>query len=327
VATVLLLVVLRRAPIRGVVLVIGCQVVSLALGTALRRPFAHIIGSSASSYIKWNEIGAALSSFGVMVHAMWSHPSERIELAVIVALTAIAVTQFVLLMQRPRHSTDAPSGAALVVVTFAVLAPVIDVVGVLTSGNSTNRYFLPVVMFPLLALVPLVDHVPSMATSTRRVGLAGLGVIGASIVGVLALSPVLTPLFNPSAFAGGQCLARDAAIRGRTGIGDFWTSRTLDTYASGGTHVLQVLPNFLPQGWLVNLGEFDHRTVTFVIVDHTVSPRIGLTAADTDRLGAPTSITSCPGFAIYSYPSGTHGFTVLNQQLDLWDSEVWPQRR
>ena len=327
VLTIGLLVALRRVTTRSAAAVLGCQVASLAAGSVLRIPFAHVIGSSASSYVKFNQIGRALTQFGAMVTGAWSYPSERLEFVVLLGVVAVAAIQFAQLLRWPADNVTESVSTALFVVTFALVAPLVDIFGVLASGNSTNRYFIPAVVFPLLALISVVGRFrrPSkVAVADYRTGLA---VGGVALVGTLALLPGLNPLVNPSDFAAGQCFGRIASIRGLTGVGDFWTSRTLEAYGTGDTHVLQVLANFLPHGWLVNLGEFDHRTVSFVVVDRVVGPPIGLVAADTDRLGRPTSISSCPGFDVYTYPPGTHGYTVLNQEFRLWANEEWRVRR
>ncbi len=128
----------------------------------------------------------------------------------------------------------------------------------------------------------------------------------------------LQPLVNPADFASGQCFGRIEAIRGQTGVGDFWISRPLDAYGSGDTHVIQVLPNLAPFVWLVNRGSFLHQRVTFVVIDERVRPPNGLVAADTQALGHPRAEYSCPGLSVYTYPRGTYGYSVLNRTLNSW---------
>lgn len=322
--TSLVLLALRRVPARQVVVVIACQVVSVLAGTALRHPLSRFIGSSADSYVQFGMIGQALASFRSMIHSMWIHPSERVELVLLALILMTAVVQFVHFVRRPPESPATRASAALVIVTFALVAPMTDVMGILVSGNSTSRYFIPVFVFPLLAVIPLADQVLIRRPTTRNGAWRGAAVSGAAVAATVILIPGVQPLLDPGAFPGGMCFNQIAALRGRTGVGDFTTSRALEAYGSNGTHVLQVLPNLLPFGWLVNLGSFEHRELSFVVVDRTVGQPVDLVASDTMPLGSPTSVTSCPGFDVYAYLRGTHGHAVLNQIFATWDGEMWP---
>ncbi len=318
VVTVIVVGLLRRARFREISVVIGCQVVSIAAGTALRRPFENAIGTSASSYVHLGELRSAIDSFTSMVSEMWSHPSERVELVVLGLILAIVVAQFVQLCRHPLRSPDMATRDLFVVVTFALVSPVVVIVGTLISGNSTSRYFIPVFVFPLLGLLPLVNYLPTRSRLSGPGLVVPVAIALVAVLATVAIIPTLEPLVDPADFAAGTCLSTITSLRGRTGVGDFWNARALDVYGSGGTHVLQVLPNLLPFIWLVNRGAYLDRTVSFVVVDRVPPGSAMLVAGDVRFLGRPAAVYSCPGIAIYSFPPGTPGYRILNDRLHTW---------
>jgi hypothetical protein len=313
--TVLLLALLRRIHPRQAGVVIGCQAVSLAAGTALREPFKGYIGASATSYLKFGELSAALGIFRQMMKEAWSLPSDRIEVIVVGAILIVGALQFVDLLREQKFSDRDQPGNALLVVTFSIIAPVIDLLGVLASGNSTSRYFVPVFVFSLLSLIPLAAQGPGLS-SWRRVRTSTSVVATATALLVAGVvTPGLEPLLSASYFPDAHCLEQALGGEPRTGIAQYWTARALDVYSTGGVRVLQVLPSLQIFAWLVNLGEFEHRHPSFVLVDRRDWGRITLTANDTLVLGKPVAITTCPSFFVYSYPQGTKGFRVMNSMV------------
>jgi hypothetical protein len=320
--TVFILVVLRRATPRRGALVTAGQIASVIAGSLLRRPFRSDIGSSANSYVKFGQIRQALLLFHQMLGDAWSHPSERAELCIIMLVLVGGVIQLVFLVKRPDMPEPDRNCTALAIVTFSLVAPAVDVVGVLASGNSTSRYFIPVFAFSMLSLLPLINLVPKIKVSFAWLLFIGPALAAGVVLFGIAVLPTLGPLLNPNDFADGQCLERALAGQSRTGVSDFYTARPLDVYASSGVHILQVLPNLLPFAWLVNIGEFDHADVTFVLVDRVIGPPVGLVQADTKELGRPVSTSTCPTFTVYSYPRGTRGYKVLNSTISSWFGAV-----
>ena len=260
-----------------------------------------------------------------MLRQMWSVPSERIELLVVAVLVAVILWQLVRLLRQPRSEPGAGTNPSIIVVAFAFVAPVIDLIGVLVSGNSTSRYFVPVFVFPLLALLPLVDRARSPFRSLHPAG--GAIVAGCALVATTALFPQLQPMLDPGEFTDGACLQHALHGEPRTGEGDYWTARALTLYSPNGSSVLQVTSTLIPFGWLVNLGSFASRTVTFVLVDRSIGAPVGLVSQDTKVLGPPTSIAVCPGFDVYSYPTGTYGSEHLTAIVNAWYASTVRQRR
>jgi len=324
--SVLVLAILRRIPWQKAAVIFGGQVCSLIFGTALRRPFKDDVGSSASSYVDFGRLGAALRTFGGMVGRMWTLPSERIELIVLGIVLAVALYQFVDLWRRPEGSCGGQPGAAFLVVTFSLIAPFTDLLGVLASGNSTSRYFIPVFVFSLLALIPLLGRVPDLRWHGVP-SFTGAAVAGVALLGIVTIAPRLEPLLSPAQFPGVRCLQTAVGGKPTTGIGDFWTARALDVYSTGGIRVLQVLPNLEPFAWLTNIGEYEHRDVRFVIVDRRKPAPTVLTARDTTALGKPTKITACPGFYVYFYGSHTTGLRTMNDTISTWLASTLRARR
>ena len=95
----------------------------------------------------------------------------------------------------------------------------------------------------------------------------------------------------------------------------YWTARALDVYNTAGERVLQVKPNLSIFAWLVNLGAYEHRSFTFVLVDGSPHGRQTITSADVADLGPPGRIVACPGFRIFSYPPGSAGYGRLNATI------------
>ena len=160
--SVMLLAALRRIRLRQAAVVVGGQAVSLIVGSMLRMPFKNDIGSSATSYVDFSHLPIALKAFGATVGRMWELPSERIELIAVVAALALALFQFIDLCRRPGYRNETRSATTLLVVTFSLCAPLTDVLGVLISGNCASRYFIPVFVFSLLSLIPVVERLPKV---------------------------------------------------------------------------------------------------------------------------------------------------------------------
>jgi hypothetical protein len=203
----------------------------------------------------------------------------------------------------------------LLVVTFSLVAPVVDLFGVLISGNSTSRYYVPVFVFSLLSLIPLAARLPDLSTWQRVRTSASVVAAATALLTAGVVTPDLEPLLRSSNFRDMRCLEQALGGEPRTGVAQYWTARALDVYSTGGVRVLQVLPDLQVFAWLVNLGEFEHRHASFVLVDRIDWGQITLTANDTLVLGKPAAITTCPSFYVYSYPKGTMGFQVINSAI------------
>jgi hypothetical protein len=314
------------------------QVAGAGLYEVLAPLYGRYLGSTSGTYVHPRQVHTAVHVLERDLRLIVGGAAGRAELALVAAAWVGGLAATTVLLARARRARrrvgrGAPAAAVTapaLVAAFAVVASISIVPLIILVGEGVPRYLLPVVTFPFVALVPAADvgraawgggsrRLGGAARALPAVALAGLGVLGLSAIPGAAgiLRPQSTA---PSARYGTPlnegCLERAFDRRPVSGVAAYWTARALDLYNTDGERVLQVKLDESIFPWLVDLGSYEHRRFSFVLVDRYDHAEWTIRPSDVAALGRPARIVACPSFDIYTYPPGTAGYRRLNARID-----------
>jgi hypothetical protein len=326
-------VLLGLTPLRRAAWLVAPQAAGVALYEATRPLLRALIGSGTGRYVRFSRMGLARHRVDAELHAVLLNrgTAAKAEVALVVVAWVLGVATAVALTRRARREADTWTAAAAVVALFAVVASLLTAPLVVLTGNYYSRYFLPVVAYPFLAVLPAfalrwpAPRLHAVPASGARAVLSRDGLLAAGAA-LLVACGAFGVVSGPGAAAllrargrptGEDCLEATFEGRDASGVGEYWTVRALDLYARPGLSVLQVdSSTFEVYPWLVNLGAYEHRRFGFVLVDRTDQGGFTLRLGDLAPLGSPARLVTCPDFDIAEYPPGTAGYTRLNALVD-----------
>jgi hypothetical protein len=314
---------LRRLHWRQVAWLAGPQLGALVLYKVLSPLYKPYLGEGATGYIHFKGSGAAYRAFDDDLHLILRSTTGCWEVALVTAAWLAGLATTAILLHRSSGPPGAEATGRLLVSAFAVVASVSIIAVVIVVGEGEARYLLPVVTFPFVALVPAADTLPLRLPAPARILPATI--LGAvTVLGITAL-PGAASILRPEPTAvqlrygtplGESCLEAAFDHRPVNGVAAYWTARALDLYNPDDERVLQVKLNETIFPWLVNLGSYEGRHFTFVLIDTFNHAKWTMRPHDVRRLGRPARIITCPGFKIYTYPPGTVGYNRLNAIVD-----------
>lgn len=305
----------------------------VACGQIFRMVLSDHIGKSVGKYVHLRSFIEGLQGVGNNFAKVSQTLAGIVEYSIIICLltTMIVIAlRYVWVFRRSPRSTNGSvpqitSSALLFLVLFAALSACITIVGTIVSGNFLMRYFLPVALFPLFAILcfPLCTGI--FYGKSSRVYFAACALLGIAAFGfALRTSPSMSNLSWISAapyresHSGIRCFNDLMAKHRFNAVGTFWSARTLDVYGNSGARVLQTNERFEPTLWLNNRATYKHLQVNGVIVSHVkdnVRYKGNIYPESTDVLGKPDKVYPCKDFDIYFYADGSGGDRYLAEQM------------
>jgi hypothetical protein len=305
---------LRVIPARLLLWVSGPQVGGVAVYEALRPVWSRYLGAPVGNYVTTGRITPTAEILDRCLDGLLGSAAGRAEVALVAAAWRA----------RPRLATAGDRGRALLG-AFAAVASVSIIGAVILVGDPRPRYLLPTAVLPFVGLLPAWDRVLARRWSRPARLVPVVAATALATLGVTAISgalSVLRPEPAPESAVygsplGERCLEAALGHRAADGVAAYWTARAVGLYAGDDDQVLQVKTDLAVYPWLVNLGSYEDRRFTFVLVDRdrhgkqTLRPRDAVAV-----LGPPDGSSVCPAFDVYRYPPGTLGYRILNGAVD-----------
>ncbi|MWV59587.1 hypothetical protein [Rathayibacter sp. VKM Ac-2754] len=322
VASLLVVLVLRRMAWRRVAVLSAVLVVSAAVGLAARGLLIRFVAVDASTYLHLERAGTAVDGFILQMREVGAARSGKLEILVVACLLLAAAATLVVAVAaqvRPERARQVRD-ASVVLAMFVLVAAASLLIGLIITGSLVSRYLLPLAVFPVLMIVPLAGlRLPRSVAERLRAAVAGTAVRWGAIAGVVAvvgisIAVALPPVRAAAATAGSTadraCLESWIAGREVSGVGSFWSTRALELYGDEEVDVQQVNFDFSVQLWMNNAASYRDTTFSYVLADRDPD----WAALAIAQLGEPREITACPTFDVYDY-AGTPGEAVLNERV------------
>lgn len=308
---------------RTFVWLVVVQVAGLASGSVGRSLCKAYIGNPVAKYFDFRNVAQSLKFLEGMFGGLWRMPAALLEYGLLVLGVIAAMAAIWLGWRQWCHErmskTKSLRSVDMLVALFALGSPMSSIAGALLTGNPWTRYWLPLAVFPVLALLPL----------GRRFGCRSYR--GLLVVAVLCIAtgsafygPMLyehgVPRPSGPMSAGVQCYNRIMSQKPFNTVGGFWMTRALDLYSITGSRSLQVSSDLHVWARMNNRAPYSVLEFNGIVVD-----RLGkggrlpnrIYASDVARLGPYSKKFSCPSFDIYYYDTGSSGYIKLNQALGL----------
>jgi|GEM_PF-2791898 len=311
---------LRLLPWHAIKNAAAYQVIGLAGGLLLRLPLQNFVGEPLQAHTQGQDsllhqwYKSLVYCLGILEQP---HPTTTVVIRVLCSIGIYFSCLFyvlLLLNKRAKHQKTPVNPALFLVVLFVTVEPLVLLVLLVFSNGINNRYFIT----PLI--LPIIGFTLVLATRTHRLlkQVIGYGVITVSItivvLGLLTIPHRLQPLVS-SNYSDGACLAAALDHRPGNGIGSYWDARPLDIYGQYHERVLQSY-YYSPFAWLNNLGSYQDKSYSFVLIDKKPRSLIELLLPATYKeLGTPSKVSECPNFTVMQYSPGTPGHKLLNQKI------------
>lgn len=292
-----------RFCIKSITLVAG----SLVLGDLVRTGLKQYTVASVDSYLKFEHINVAFNALVDLVATLPSSPWSLLLWLVWVLSTCYVGYAFVGALLK--SGLNESCRGRILFLGFCFLVPILNITGVILSGNYFTRYFVPLSFFPTIGFCFLLAE---KSRGTNFVYILSL------ITGCLVLPAYADSKhnqFNESPYEKSlMCYEEVVKLEKIHAIGSFWTSRYLDLYRTTPYRTFQASNDFKPFNWLSNRYKYDEYEIGAVVVDKQQNPA-HINPQDVERLGPPTRIVSCDNFYIYTYSGETFGYNQLNSTM------------
>lgn len=306
---------INKIPLRVFLLLGGVQVIGIIAAQILRIPFKPLVGTSTESYIKIENIPSAIEWIGETARIISLSKSSALEFGIIVTLAIFALFYAVYFVFRTtRDKSFVKNTGVLIISLFSGIASPLLILATITTGSSYTRYYLPLIVFPLLSIVVLL-YQHKIRISTKFIYyITGLIVFFFGAYCLYKL-PKTQPLeLTPTDSV--TCYANYAQNHTVSAVAGFWTARPLDLYGSGkDDRVLQVNPALNKLDWMNNFAAYDNQTFDTVIVDRQPMGPANISTEYVAFLGEPASIIDCPSYMLYKYDRASQGYELLNKTV------------
>lgn len=312
--TILLLLLINQLSARRAIALLGPLLAGSVIGYEARFFFRDYIGISVGSYIQYNLIPQTITGFRSAFDTVLHLLSGRLEICVMCLTISGSLIGSLYLIHAATKATRTigyRSVSHLLVTTFGWLSVALLVPVIILSGGQI-RYLIPLAIFPLLGVVPLFEHrlITDIAPRLRIVGFVAIALLVILSCGRIEQVNALLG----SSVNGLSCLQAALHNKPANGLGDYWLARDLDVYGSNHEAVLDLNNNLSIYSWLDNLGSYEHKQFSFILVNAAPVDTMAIVPKDVRILGQPTSVTSCvnDGYYVYQYSSGAAGYRKLN---------------
>ncbi|MHB1173125.1 MAG: hypothetical protein ACYCZY_11680, partial [Lacisediminihabitans sp.] len=275
-------------------------------------------------YVNLSQIPESIRSLYYTLQELLSTPEGTLKLLLIglVFVLNFALLIYALYAQSRPKLRARISTAEVFIVVFVGVSAVSLLAGQVATGSITNRYLLPLFIFPLLTCVVLGVYIlrrlllgVELAALRRNLARFAIGIAGAAssvviAVGLLNVAPVSAAL-RGEGYTFAECLDNFLGSSHLNGVGSFWTARPLQLYGKQSGQVLQVNPDLTIFKWMINLASYNQAEFSYVIYDTSgILTRDGIR----EKLGDPRDIVVCDDYEIYDY-RGTPGEQILTQTI------------
>ncbi len=321
IAVLLVLAVMRLVGARKTIWLIVLQLSIVAVGLVARLFMKEFIGESLLAHLSnILSIQSWKSSFFNILSMLSPYgPSSGVKIRILLSCAVYFACLFAALITLNRHlkrKGRLMPPHRLFVLIFTAVNPLI--VGIILSsiGAAVQRYFIASIILPLLGLLVLAGS--NYEKKIRRYAVLLCLALGVTflLIGTLRITNGRLTADYPDE----ACLARALDYQPANGIASYTIARPLDVFNSYNERVLQVYGGIGVLPWLNNLGSYENKQFSFVLVEndgtieqHYQRPSPDFTVVD---LGTATKQISCPTFTVYVYPAGSAGNELLNRTLN-----------
>ncbi len=314
----------RHLTTRGFLLLAAVNGGSALLGLWGRRFVEQYLAIALDKYMDIEKIPSSITLVGNTIAELASTSVGMFKLLLWGAVVVVTVGFFLyaLFAQTRPSLRRTVSGAELFLTAFSTLSLVTMVLGFFVTGSQTTRYLLPIFVFPLLGMIPVVIHVLRLSmlvvpyAEYRRslarfmVGASSAVAVLVVVAGAVSLPPVIR-MVTGATYSGATCFEDTIGDREESGVGSFWITRQWEVYADERGDVLQVRGDLSVDDWMINVATYVDKDYSYVIVD----PWGHVTEQSVQVLGTPAEVTTCGDFEIYDY-EGTPGERILTDAID-----------
>ena len=233
---------------------------------------------------------------GLVSGYLGDHTAALPVLLVFAVVACVATIRVVRRLQRNRSVENLVVWCALSVVTT------VAGVGLATTNEVTIRYFLPVVVLPLVGIL-LVATSPHSVTGGLSV-LAALACTVAVVSGAVRLTRDngMQLSFRPAEIT---CID-DAisSIDGRHGIAQYWDAKYVQSLSGLDITLAQYMDNLLPMRWITTDSYFTGAYDFAIVTKAPPSPWVLSVDLITAGNGQPLRTVDCPGHLVLLYGHG-----------------------
>ncbi len=336
----LLALLLNVFSLRTFITVTAPQFVGVLIGIVLHKLFFTAFFSPSGNignYLHFDAIGFAARALHTMAAQMWHGIwQQRLEFVLIIGGMVGASYLFLVLIHYSTKSgvrkqfKEILSPEIFLVTGLASLGPPLVLIGSILTGNPTSRYFIPIIIFPLLSVLFILQFI-RFADRAYVLKVCRFGV--ALVVGVVFLAALfshpansvrqVSRYYTPDQ----QCLDRDlGGTQYTVGVAQYWRARGLQLNSKDGIKVVQVDGRLQRFVWLYNSADYEIYKPDFVVVDKVPPPYYDIDVSlvpffaisgntVTTILGPPAQVYHCPSFDIYTYPRNTQASDTLKDNL------------
>ncbi len=311
------------------------QLVGAAGGMLLRQLFLQSWFSPlgrVDQYLRFDQIGNAFRALKYavlgMLHGNWQSQLELFLILSEMFVALVALLAFIHFATKPKKK-PVRTADTFFIISLASITPPLVIVGSIITGNPLTRYMVPVVIFPLLVLMPLLRFGFFIKPAAAKTAAWFIAIIFVSVSAFAVLTRPVSSVASITTYytSDERCLDSKLGHTSYTaGVAQYWRARGLQLNSRSNLKVLQVYGNLDKFTWLYNGADYSIYRPSFVIVDKTSpafsDPEISLasnfaisSSHASAVLGQPSGIYDCPSFEIYLYPPGNPGNKILNDTI------------
>jgi hypothetical protein len=309
---------LKQSLIFAIPSIIGCIV-----GYIARAPFKAFIGISLGNHVATQQIPTTLTVFHDSISYNLKSRSGSLELLLIFSVLAFSLVYICWwVYQKTHYKNKSLDGLLFLLALFSLIEALIVIFFSIAIGSMVTRYLLPMVIFPMLGLLPLLNtvEVVSVKAKFKKVNhiivyIPILIIVIVLVLGILSIGRASYVLSDAS-YTDAKCLSTALDNKPAYGIGSYWTVRSLDVYGQSDEQAYQVSSNLLPFVWQTNLGSYKGKNFTFIIVDKQVTTNVRIVPlADPAIPANPEKIHNCVDMKVYVYKPGSTGYDQINYPI------------
>jgi len=304
---------LRFLPAGYLTLLFGVSAVGGLLG---RRLFPAFEPGGLAGYVSPDNAGKSVEVLLLSLEQTVATALGVARLIVVTApiLLALVTLGFAIVALFRRTLRDRLTTIEVFTAAFVSASAVSLVVGMVVTGSQTTRYLEPLAVFPLLVWIVLVARVlrtgrREWAVARMRIGLLTTAAVSIAVLLLSALAaPQVATMVEGDDYSNPECLDEFLDGGDANGVGSFWLTRPLQLYGTHEGNLLQVLPNLTPLRWMINLGSYEDKTFSYMVID---DPEF-LGVDSLDILGPPQNVIACDDYTIFDF-AGTEGEQILTE--------------
>ena len=324
---ILLILLLNNIKLRQAIRLFILAVPGSLIGYVLRIPFKDFVGQSLNSHVSITEIPYTLTVLHGSLHTMLHSKSGLLELISCFGVLLLVLIFFILLIHRNAKKPGTYPASLILITAFALAVTSVCIIFTVVTGSKVTRYLLPIFIFPLVGLMPILDLQIIKKLQKQIVNIGIIIAIVVITVGIFSI-PKAIDLLSTSNFNTSTCLENALNNQPANGIAQYWTSRALDVYGKSDERVLQVNNNFMLYPWLANLGAYENKQFTFIVIDNSANNTTwNISPSNLAHIGQPYRQVTCRNVQIYIYKPGSTGYKTLNADIQKSYSQLLKIRK